>query len=244
MGNGKSLTSRMAVQMPTIVQTAQQADALNDQNFSATDTQDYHDLHGGRAYYLNQTFDIDTRMALQDYVADQTEAGSIYSPSQNLNFRLNNDMALTANQEFMRDSLDAGMHNLGENLNLTAYQRIGFVERLGVKNYWNMTEAQLQKTLVGTTFDNKSYISTSYNDFRNAPASNPFTDKAVRIRYQADADVRALMPPRGNGGNLGEIVLGRGLHHEIVGVRFTGDTGRSGANTYPRIEFTIKVSRR
>lgn len=244
MGNGRSLTARVAAPAPIYVETAQQAETINDDNFPSSDSQGYHDLHGGREYYQKQAFDIDTRMALQDYIANQTESGTIYSPSQNMNYRLNNDQKLTANQQFMVDSLDAGMHNLGENLNLTAYQRIGFVERLGIKNYWKMTEQQLKDSLVGATFKNKAFISTSHNDFRNAPPNNPFTDKAVKIKYLADAGTQGLMPPNGTGGKLGEIILGRQQSNEIVDVRFTGATGRSGSGSYPQIEFTIKIKRR
>ncbi len=244
MGNGKSMTAKVSSPTPIYVQTAQQAETINDDNFPSSDSQDYHDLHGGRAYFQKQAFDIDTRMALQDYIANQTEGASIYSPSQNLNYRLKNDLPLNANQKFMVDALDEGMHNLGENLNLTAYQRVGFVDSLGVKNYWKLTEQQLKQRLIGTTYNNKSFVSTSYNDFRNAPPSNPFTDKAVRIKYLADANTKALMPPIGSGGRLGEVVLGRGQSMEVVDVKYTGDSGRSGANTYPRIEITIRVKGR
>lgn len=239
-------------QPPKIVATVQQANTANNATFSATDTQDFHDLAtGGRNYYMSQTFDIDTRVSIQNYLESNTEAGSLYSMSQNLNYNMAHGIPLTPNQQYVHDGLMEGMHNLGQNLNLYRYDHPGFVNNLlnnvGLNgNYQNYSDTQLKAALVGTQFGENKFLSTSYNDFRHAPSSNPFTDRAVKITYKAKADTQALMPGNGKGGQLGEVILApsNGANMKIVDVRYTGKMARTqGTQSYnsKQIELVIEV---
>ncbi|MCC8043902.1 MAG: hypothetical protein LIP12_00180 [Clostridiales bacterium] len=213
--------------------------------FSDTDTADFHELYNGRNYYNQQNFDIDTEMALADYVNPNATAGSLYSPSQQLNYALKNGDTLTANQQFMLDSMQAGMHNIGYNVKLTRYARVDFMQMLGVPNFSNMSEAQLQKALVGTSYQERGFLSTSHNNFKNAPNGGaPFTDKAVKVVYKAPANTQALMAPNGGGGQLGEVVIDSNRPnqwYDITGVHFTGKRGRSGSQYYNQVEFEVTV---
>lgn len=215
--------------------------AANNQTFSATDNSPFHDLLGGRAYFQSQQFDIDTRMALQDYLNPNATPGSLYAPSQQLNHAMRTGAQLDANQQFMVDAMKDGMHNLGQNLNLTRYERVDFMQRLGVGNFSNMTIAQLQQKLIGQGYTDNGFVSTSFNDFKNAPPGNNFTDKAVRINFKAPASTQALMPGVGPGGDFGEVVLDSGQHYTITGVRFTGKRGRSGASYYNQVELDVTI---
>lgn len=227
---------------PNITPTAQQAQAANNQAFSDTDNSPFHDLYNGRQYFQQQSFGIDTRMAIQDYLHDQPTGGSMYSPSQQLNYAMKQGIPLTANQQFMKDAMMDGMHNLGYNSNLTRFARADFMAGLGFPNFSNMSASQLQKALVGASFNEDGFISTSYNHFKTAPnGGKPFTDKAVKINYKAPANTQALMPGNGPGGALGEIVLAPNQHYTITGVRFTGKQGRSGASYYNQIELDITI---
>lgn len=227
---------------PNITPTAQAAQTANSQKFSDTDNSPFHDLYNGRQYYQDQSFGIDTRMAIQDYLHDQPTAGSMYSPSQQLNYAMKEGIPLTANQQFMKDSLMDGMHNLGYNSNLTRFARVDFMQNLGLPNFDKMPISQIQKALVGASFNEDGFISTSYNHFATAPnGGRPFTDKAVKINYKAPANTQALMPGNGPGGALGEIVLAPNQRYTITGVRFTGKQGRSGANMYKQIELDITI---
>ena len=237
-----SVSPSAAAPAPIAVNTAAQAQSLNNQTFKDTDAAGYHDLYGGRQYYQAQAFGIDTRMAIQDYLNDQNMSGSMYVQSQTLNHKMRQGLPLTANEQFMVDALTEGMHNLGYNLNLTRYDRIGFMnDTLGLKNYEKMTDAQLKKALVGQTFTDKAFVSTSYNNFKNAPAGNHFTDKAIKITYRAKASTQALMPGNGPGGQLGEIVLGPGQSYKIIDVKYTGGKGRSGASMHKAVEVIVEV---
>lgn len=172
--------------VPAPAPAVQPAPAADKWGFQSTDDADFHDLYNGRQYYQQQQFSIDTEMAIMDYVSDQPTPGSLYSPSQQLNHAMKTGMALTANQQFMVDAMMDGMHNLGYNVNLTRYARVGFVQDLSkiaginLSNFSNMNIQQIQSALVGKTFTEDGFISTSYNDFKNAPNGGaPFTDNVV-----------------------------------------------------------------
>ena len=243
-------TTTLQSQQPTVVMSLPQAQAQNADVFSDTDNGNYVDLYNGRQYYLNQTFNIDTMMAIQDYLNDQPVSGSLYSPSQELNYAMEHSLNLTANQEFMKDALNDGMHNLGYNLNLEHYGRVGYIDSFGrlagvninSSNFGNMTEAQLKQAFVGLAYTEDKFVSTSYNHFKNAPnGGRPFTDKAVKFNIKAPANAQALMPGNGPGGQLGEIVLKPGQNFRITDVRYTGKSGRSGAGTYKQVEFDVEI---
>lgn len=230
-------------QTPTqnVMPTQQMANQANNANFAATDSSTYHQLHSGRQYFLNQAISIDGEVARQEYLAMHPEKGSMYSISQNLNYNLKHGYPLTGNQQYMSDSLSDNMHNLGYNLTLTRYDHMGFAEALGVKNYYNYTEQQLKNMLVGTTYTEKGFVSTSYDNFRNAPSSNPFTDREVVIEYRAPASTRAFMPGNGEGGKLGEIVLDKNQNYKVVDVQYTGKQGRNKASYYKQVKFVVEV---
>lgn len=252
----KTITVGGGSAQPQIVPSAPQAINANNQVFSATDDSDFSDFYGGRQYYQNQTFSVDTEMAIQDYLYDQPVGGTLYSPSQTMNYKMAHGGQLTPQEVFMRDSLMEGMHNLGYNMNLEHYGRVSYIDafgqeaqRLGLtnsvinsSNFGNMTEAQLQKAFKGLTYSEDGFLSTSYNKFKNAPnGGRPFTDKAVKINIKAPASAQAMMPGNGPGGALGEIVLAPKQNYRITDVRFTGKSGRSGSNQYKQIEFDVEM---
>ena len=72
-------------QQPNVVPTAQQAQNLNNQVFSATDNSPYHNLYNGQQYYAKQNLSIDQRLAVMNYLSDAKESGTMYSMSQNMN---------------------------------------------------------------------------------------------------------------------------------------------------------------
>ena len=232
------------------VSTPSQAQQANSQAFSDTDNGPFKDFYGGRKYYQSQTFSIDTEVSLQDYLYNQPVDNTLYSPSQNLNYHMQQGTPLTAQEIFMRDSLLDGMHNLGYNMNLQRYGRVDYIDNFGKiagvninsSNYGKMSEAQLKKALVGTEYGEAGFVSASYNQFKNAPSGNNFTDKAVKLNIKAPASSQALMPGIGPGGNLGEIVLAPNQRYRITDVRFTGKRGRSGnSSNYKQIEFDVEI---
>lgn len=229
---------QMQQQPPQIVATAQQAQAANNSVFSATDNAPFHDLYGGQAYFQKQNLTIDQTLATIQYLRADKEAGTNYSMSQNMNFLMMQNAAqgkpltagMNANQLYTYRHMMASMHNLGYNVNLTRYDHGDFVNGLlrqaGVtKDYSNYTAAQLSRALVGGTYAENRMVSTSYNNFKNAPQSSKdvFMNRAVRIEYRAKASTQAMMPGNGPGGRVGEIVLapsGSRQNYKVVGVRY------------------------
>lgn len=242
------------VQNATLQPTAAMATAANNAAFAATDSRPFHQMYNGRQYFQNQNLTIDQQLATINYLSPTTETGSLYSMSQNMNYALANGRKLNANQQYVYNHLMGAMHNLGENAILTRYDHSAMVNSLLKQNglsqgHENYSIAQLKQALVGTTYGENKFVSTSYNDFKNAPSSTKsvFDSRAVKITYHAKASTQAMMPGNGPGGSLGEIVLapsGGRQNMRIVDVRLTGNTARrQGTQSYsiPQIELVVEV---
>lgn len=211
-----------------VVPTAQQAQQANDSQFADTDTQGYHDLYNGRGYFQKQQIGIDSEVARQNYLVSNAEAvayggDGVHSLSQNMNWEMMNGLPMSPTHIATRDGLLDAMHNLGYNLNLQRYDHGSFVDRLlsqfGINGKTtSMTEAQLQRALVGKTFTENKFLSTSYNNFKNAVDPSTFTSREVRIEYRAKASTQAFMPGDGPGGRLGEIIAAPGQTQRVVSV--------------------------
>lgn len=225
-------------QPPQIQVTPQQAQQANNAAFSDTDNAPFHDLYNGAQYYQQQNLTIDQVTATVQYLRDDKEAGTQYSMSQNMNTLMQNNAdagkaitdGMNANQRFTYRHLMAAMHNLGYNVNLTRYDHGNFVNKLlaqsGFRNadFTQMSVAQIQQALTGKTYGEERFLSTSYNNFKNAPQSSKdtFMNRAVRIEYRAKASTQAMMPGNGPGGRIGEILLapsGGRQNFRVVGVR-------------------------
>ena len=192
-------------------------------------------------YFRKQHFDAQTKTAITGYLDPHAIPGSLYSPSQILNHAMRKGIRLTQKQQQMRDGLMKGMHNLGENMTMTRYCRVGFMKDLGCANFDKQTIATLQRKLVGKTYTDGAFVSASCNNFSKAPRSNCFTDKAVKLNIRAPASAKALMPGKGKGGDFGEFIFAPGQQYRITGVRWTGKRGRTGMNYYKQIELDVEM---
>lgn len=224
--------------------------------FADHDSAGYHKLHSGAKYYAQQNLSAKEKSAVNNYLQAHTEPGSLYSHSQNMNWKMANGQKLTGQYKQTHDGMMSAMHNIGYNVELTRYDHAGMINSVLKKtgagsNYENMTQSQLKKALVGQTVGEKKFISTTYNDFSKVSQSQKqvFTSRAVKINYKVKANTQAMMPGKGPGGDFGEIVLaptnGTGNKPgKITDVRFTGQMARrQGTQTYnqPQIEITIEL---
>ena len=239
-GGGFNLQSFQVNQQPPQIQpTVQQAQNANSSVFSDTDNAPFHNLYNGAQYFQKQNLTADQINATIQYLRSDQEAGSLYSMSQNMNYLMMMNAAnglpvtngMNANQLYTYRHLMASMHNLGYNINLTRYDHGEFVNNMlkqaGLKNpdFSKMTASQLSQVLTGRTYGEERIVSTSYNNFKNAPVStqNVFMNRAVRIEYQAHAKTQVMMPGNGPGGRIGEIVIapsGGRQNYRVVGVRY------------------------
>ena len=253
-GRGSGSQSQYQVAGVTVQPNAQAAAMANNSVFKAVDNGPYHDLYNGRQYFNDQNLTIDQQLAVMNYLSPTTEGGSLYSMSQNMNYAMATGKALTANQQYVHDNLMGAMHNLGYNTNLTRYDHAPMIDNLlkqqGVTGgYQHMSESQLKTALKGVQFGEEKFVSTSYNNFKNAPASSKsvFDSRAVKVTYKAKASTKAMMPGNGPGGALGEIILapsqGR-KNMKIVDVKFTGQKARAkGTQSFnlPQVELVVEV---
>ena len=220
------------------------------------DDADFHQLYNGRQYYQQQKLNATEQKAAASYLESYPERGSLYSHSQNMNYMMATGQPLTGKYKQTHDGIMSAMHNIGYNVTLTRYDHDNMVNNLlravnAGTNYEKMSQAQLQKALVGKTVNENKFLSTSYNNFKNAPQSTKqiFDSRAVKINYKVKAGTQAMMPGRGSGGDFGEIVLAptNGTANKggtITDVRLTGQmVRRKGTQTYnqPRIEIDIEI---
>ena len=220
------------------------------------DDADFHQLYNGRQYYAQQKLTAVQQKAAANYLESATEPGSLYSHCQNMNMKMVTGQTLTGKYKQTHDGMMSAMHNIGYNVTLTRYDHDGMVngllKTLGAgTNYENMSQAALKKALVGATVNENKFLSTSYNDFKNAPQNTKqiFDSRAVKINYKVKADAQGMMPGKGPGGDFGEIVLAptNGTANrggKIVDVRLTGQmVRRKGTQLYnqQRIEIDIEI---
>lgn len=215
------------------------ASQTDKRGFRSTDNADYHDLYNGSEYYERQNLTDEERSAAANYIEAEKEAGTLYSHSQNLNWLMMqnaaNGLPITAgmNEKQLEtyNGMMSAMHNLGYNVNLTRYDHETFVNDLlakaGVKNvdFTTMPIGQLRNALIGTQYGEERLVTTSYNNFKNAPEQTKgvFMNRAVRIEYRAKASTQAMMPGNGPGGKIGEVVMapsGGKENYRVVDVHY------------------------
>lgn len=224
--------------------------------FADHDDADYHQLYNRKQYFQQQQLTAQQKKSADAYVDPDTEIGSLYNVAQNMNWSMVNGQKLSPKHQQVHDDMMDSMHNIGYNVNLTRYDHAGMVNSLlqglgAGGDYTKMSQSQLKKALVGQTMGESKMISTTTNDFSNAPRNvqNLFRDRAVKINYKTKANVQGLLMPIGSGGDQGELVLAptagksaKNAAPKITDVRYTGKTvyraktGRS----YPQIEIDVE----
>ena len=224
--------------------------------FADYDAADYHQLGNRKNYYLKQNLTAQEKQSAALYLQSTTQPGSLYSLSQNMNYKMSTGQKLTKQEQQVHDDMMGAMHNLGVNSKLTRYDHDTFLNDMlsavgAGNNYMNLNDAQLKKALLGKTVNEDKFLSTSTNDFANAPGSSrsTFTTRPVKIVYKAKADVQGMMPGNGPGGDLGEVVLAptNGKNNrggKIVDIKFNGQKARrKGTQNFSlnQVEITIEI---
>lgn len=184
-------------------------------------------------------FDPDQVSAIKSYISKQQDAKG-FTMSQNLNFKLDNNLPLSVNEQFMNTFMQSAMHTLGQDITLYRGAHQDLLERLGVKNYHTMSESQLQKALIGKAYTTTSYSSTSYDK-----SKNPFYTGAnaggreVELVMKTGKNTKVVLGAK----SQTEIVTNIGTNYKVTGVRFTGRTAtpRAKSGSYPVVELTVET---
>ena len=192
---------------------------------------------------VDDSYDIDAKRAIKDYISKipyDRALGQGYSISQDMNYRLDNGIALDATEDYMNTEMTRAMHNLGKDTILYRAAHQDILQSMGVRNYDRMNENQLKSALVGGVMTTKSYTSTAY-DY----SKSPFTTgslaggREIIMRINAKSDTKVVFGNRAQS----EIILNRGTSFRITNVRYTGRTAspRSSNRTYRQIEIECEV---
>lgn len=217
---------------PTTAQAMSNA-PLNVSAFTDADAQKLRDD-------MDDIYDPDVTDAIKLYISDSNPNGDGYSHSQNLNYKLDNGMALNPTEKFIDDNIQAGMHAIGKDTTLYRYAHDDILKAMGVSDYSKMTDAQLQKQLVGTTFTTTSYTSTSYDAKKSpfAPNQPLGGGREVIMNINAGKNTKVVFGAK----KQAEMVLNKGTNMRVTGIHFDGTyaTPRN-KGTKPRVVLDVET---
>lgn len=183
--------------------------------------------------------DPDFNYARKLYVSDATDSAG-FSFSQNLNYKLDNNMALNANEQYMKDMLGLGMRPIGKDTVLFRAAHDDILKQLGIKDYTKMSQAQLQQQLVGTTMQTTSYTSWSYDKSKNPflPGQPQGGGREVYIVNKSASSTNMFFGAK----SQAEVVTNIGTNMKISNVYYDGTyaTPRLRSGRVPRIVIEVE----
>jgi hypothetical protein len=189
---------------------------------------------------MEDIYDPDVTDAIKLYISDSNPNGDGFSHSQNLNYKLDNGMALNPTEKFIDDNIQAGMHSIGKNSKLVRYCHDDILKSAGISDYTKLSDAQLQSALVGKTFQTTSYMSTSYDGKKNPfnPSASGGGGREVVMNINAGKDTKMVFGAK----KQAEIVLNKGTNFKITGIHYDGSyaTPRN-AGRKPRVVLDIET---
>lgn len=183
--------------------------------------------------------DPDFNYARKLYVSDATDSAG-FSFSQNLNYKLDNNMPLNANEQFMHDMLGLGMRPIGKDTMLFRAAHDDLLKSLGVSDYTKLSQAQLQQKLVGTTMQSTSYASWSYDKSKNPflPGQPNGGGREVYMVMKAGSSTNMFFGAK----SQAEVVTNVGTNMKISNVYYDGThaTPRLRGKSVPRIVIELE----
>ena len=189
---------------------------------------------------MEDIYDADVTDAIKLYISDSNPNGDGFSHSQNLNYKLENGIALNPTEKFIDDNIQAGMHSIGKDSQLVRYCHEDILKSAGISDYTKMTDAQLQSALVGRTFTTSAYMSTSYDGKKNPfnPSAVGGGGREVVMNINAGKDTKMVFGAK----KQAEIVLNKGTNMKITGIHYDGTyaTPRN-SGTKPRVVIDVET---
>lgn len=190
---------------------------------------------------MEDFYDPDVTDAIKLYISDSDPNGDDFSHSQNLNYKLDNGMALNPTEKYIDDNIQAGMHSIGKDSNLVRYCHDDILQKAGIADYTKMSDAQLQSALVGKTFTSTSYMSTSYDGNKNPfnPNAQKGGGREVIMNIKAGKDTKMVFGAK----SQAEIVINKGTKFKINGIKYDGSyaTPRNSRTSKPRVVLEIET---
>ena len=226
------------------VLTDQQAQNLRDQQDSMYDAST---TAAVKMYISNTNFDRQGHSLSQtmNFLEEQgVDLDATSLTAINRQFGLNLSASDLASMQYTSNYMERAVHPLGQD---TVLQRGAhddlFKNAFGIRDYSKMTEAQLQSRLVGQTFKNTSYMSTSYditkNPFLSASSGSGVSGgREVVFNIKAGKNTKVLFGAKAQS----EIIIGKGTDFKITGVHYSGKTATPRGGSYkPQIVLDIET---
>ena len=183
-------------------------------------------------------YDINTVLAINQYIRQDVQANG-FTMSQNMNHKMENDLPLNANEQYVKQRLIAAMHDIGKDTVLTRAAHKDFLEALGVHNYQNMTAAQLDAAVKGAEYSEKKFVSAAFDPSKNPFISGPASGgREVYIKIKAPSDTKCVIGNRAQS----EAILMPGVKFRATGAHFDGTTAypRNGG-ALPRVIVEVEI---
>ena len=184
--------------------------------------------------------DPDFRDAQKLYISATDANGDGFSYSQNLNYKLDNGIALDPTEKFIDDNIQLGMRDIGSDVTLTRACHDDILKSCGISDYTKLSESQLQSRLIGTEIKTTSYMSTSYN-----ASKNPFMTginsggREVYMNVKVGSSTKVVLGAKAQS----EVVINKGTNFRITGIRYDGTyaTPRGSSKPKPRVVIDIET---
>ena len=233
--------------MPNVPRNAQpltnaQADALRQQQDSQYDA---NTTAAVKQYISNTNFDGQGHSLSQtmNYLIDEGVDLQTATPAQiNKQYGLNLTSRELASMQYTDSYMSVATHPLGQDVVLQRGAHDDVLRNaFGISDYSKMSESQLQGALVGQTFQNTSYMSTSYDITKNpflGSSSGVSGGREVVYNIKAGANTKALFGAKAQS----EIIIDKGTSFKITGVKYTGKTATPRGGSYrPQIQIDIET---
>ena len=192
-------------------------------------------------FYASQKITAKLQKAFDYYTDPNTESGSLYNFSQNMNRAIATGQPLSRTQQVTYDQITGAMRPIGRKMQLTRYDHADTVNEILSKAGFSgdasrMSAAELSDALVGVSYSDKRILSTSVNGFKNSADPSTFTTRQFKITYKAKPGVKGVMPGIGRkplkgsgrtkGDDFGEMLLSPDSKYKITAIRPSGERAR------------------
>ena len=189
---------------------------------------------------VDDRYDADVTDAIKLYISDSNPNGDGFSHSQNLNYKLDNGIALNPTEKFIDDNIQYGMHAIGKDSNLVRYCHDDILKSCGISDYTKLNDAQLQSRLVGMKLRTTAYTSVSYDASKSPfnPSAPGGGGREVIMNVHAKSSTKVVFGSKAQS----ELVINKGSNMTIMGIHYDGSyaTPRS-RGRMPRVVLDIEV---
>ena len=189
-------------------------------------------------------YDASTTAAVKMYISNTNFDGQGHSLSQAMNYALDNGVDFNtmgasqinsmlgtrfsandiASMQYTNAYMETAVHPIGRDVMLQRGAHDDVLRNVfGIRDYSRLSDSQLQSQLVGKTFQNTSYMSTSYDVNKNpflSSSSGVSGGREVVFNIKAGAQTKMLFGAQ----KQSEIILAKGTDFRITGVRYSGNT--------------------